>query len=602
MKRALGVLLLALFTIGLAQPYVSPENYAATAAQGGTISEFIFGDVTTLNPVLTSSATESALIGMFSGPAVVSRDWLGTRGYKLENGEYNLGWASAVEEVVQDQEFVITLREGWKWSDGTEMTVDDIVAAYTIIGDPAVESNQYSCVVVDEDLGPVQIEKLSDYQFRSTVPSPQVNGIINAALCGVVPAHIFMPVYEAEGAEGVKAMWGVDTDPGEIVSGGPYTLSEFRAGERITFTKNPIHGEFNQAADGSPLPGPDTWTVTFVEDQNQILAAATTGQTSFYWPSDLDQVRAVQEAVQGGTIGGNFYPNIGPGKLVDFVTYNFNNTDECKREMFRNPVFRRAIAIMIDRDALVEAALGGLGFPAVDYRSVALDPFVSDNDPFEYAPEQGVEMLASIGFTETDNDGVLMNPETGCRVAFDLQFNSGNNRRSQSALVISQTLEPYGVAVNAREVDTSTWADSITGTNVDFEEAGNMRTVDYDAQIWGLAGGDIDNPAFSNGLRLGANLNSWNKSKEDVEAWEILLEQIDKQIETTLDVDERVALYKEQAAVLREYLPMTPLISPAFHLYVDMGNVWPDASLDALSAESPYRPGAFRGDLTAAPQ
>ena len=603
MKRfGLSVLLLCMGA-ALAQPLVSSENYAPTAAQGGGINEFLFGDITTFNPLTTSSAQESALIGMFSGPGIVGRDWIGTRTFKNEDGSYNtdLGWASEVEEVVPDKEFVITLREGWMWSDGTEMTVDDVIASATITADPAVESNQYSACVIGDNEEPVQFEKISDYQYRATLPEAQVNGIINAqCFVFLIPAHIFMPVYEAEGAEGIKALWGVDTDPSEIISGGPYMLSEFRPAERVVLQKNPTYGEFNTAADGSPLPGPDTWTVSLVEDQNQILAAAVTGQTSFYYPSDLDQVRAVQEAVDGGTVAGEFRPNIGPGKLVDFMTYNFNNTDECKQTMFRNPTFRQAISIMIDRDALVDAALGGLGFPATDYRSVALEPFVSNNDPFEYDPEMGAEMLASIGFSETDSDGVLIDPDTGCRAEFELSFNSGNNRRSQSALVIAQLLEPYGVAVNPREVDTTTWADSIDGSNVEFEEAGNQRRVDYDAVIWGLAGGDIDNPSFSNGIPPGTNLNSWNKSKEDVEAWELLLAELDRRIESELDLDARVALYQEQAEVLREFLPMTPLISPAFHLYTNMGNVWPDESINALTAEAPYRPGGSRGELTTA--
>ena len=33
-----------------------------------------------------------------------------------------------------------------------------------------------------------------------------------------------MPVYKAKGADGIKALWGVDTDPSKIVSGGPYIL------------------------------------------------------------------------------------------------------------------------------------------------------------------------------------------------------------------------------------------------------------------------------------------------------------------------------------------------------------------------------------------
>ena len=293
------------------------------------------------------------------------------------------------------------------------------------------------------------------------------------------------------------------------------------------------------------------------------------------------------------------FANIGPSGSVDFITYNFNNTNECKADMFREPRFRQAMAIMIDRDALVQAAVGGLGFPAKDWNSTASAPFdAATLEPFEYDPERGVELLGSIGFTDLNRDGILTNPDTGCTVEFDLQFNSGNERRGQQALVISQTMAPYGVQVNVREVDVSIWVDSIVG-DLDYDETGE-RTADYDAQIWGLAGGDIDNPSFDNGLRINTNLNSWNKSATDVEAWEILMDQLTVQMNETLDLDARVALYNERAELMRRYLPMTPLISPAFHFYTNLGNTWPQDALDANSIESPYRPGGFRTHLTKA--
>ncbi len=596
MKRILLALtLLALGGLVLAQPFQWPAEYAPTAKQGGTIQEVTFGDITTLNPYLTSSATESAVLGMFSGPGTVYRDWVGTRSFRKADGSWNTFWAKEIEEVVPDQEFIITVREGWKWSDGTEITADDAMAARTIIGDPAVEANEFSCSEVDGE--PVVYEKLGTYQYKITLPKPQVNSLA-VKDCGTLPAHIFMPVYEAEGAEGVKGMWGVDADPSEIVSGGPYILTEFRPGERLVLEKNPMFGEFVQAADGSPLPGPDGWVVTITEDQNQVLASVITGQTNFYWPTTLDQVRGVREALDSGSIQGTLNANIGPDTLVDFITYNFNKDDPCKGPMLRNPSFRQAIAIMVDRDALVQAALGGLGFPAKDWNSAAAKPFDAPNlDPFEFNPEAGVALLRSIGFTELGADGVLVNPENGCRAEFDLQFNSGNERRAQEALVISQTVAPYGVKINPREVSVDIWADSIVG-DLDYDETG-VRTVDYDAQIWGLAGGDVDNPAFQNGLRLNTNLNAWNKSKVDVEPWEILIDRLTVKMNETLDLDARVAVYNERAEIMREYLPMTPLISPAFHIYTNMGNVWAVDKLDANSVESPYRPGGFRQNLTA---
>lgn len=595
-KLVLGVAALALAALGLAQPFQWPPEYAATLNQGGVISEDLFGDFTTLNPVLISSAQESAVIGMTAGPGLIYRDWLGNRSFKDEDGNYNMYWAKEIDEVRPDQEFVITVREGWKWSDGVEMTADDAIAARTIIGDPDVESNSFACSVVDD--APVVYEKLGTYQYRITLPKPQVNALANFD-CGTVPAHIFMPVYESDGAEGIKALWGVDTPVDQLVSGGPYQITEFRQGERIVLDKNPMWGEYVQAADGSPVPGPDQWVVTFAQDANAILSRVVTGQSSFFYPTTLDQVRAIREAVDNGSIQGELYANIGPSGSVDFITYNFNKLDQCKREMFRNPTFRQAIAIMIDRDALVQGAVGGLGFPAKDWNTEAAAPFNAPNvAEFEFSPDQGVEMLGSIGFTDTDADGVLVNPETGCRVEFDLQFNSGNNRRAQEALIISQTLAPYGVKVNPREVSSEIWANSIVGTADNFDpEAG--RTVDYDAQIWGLAGGDVDNPSFDNGLRLGTNLNAWNKSKTEVEPWEILMDRLTVQMNETLDLDARVELYNERAELMRQYLPMTPLISTAFHFYHNLGNVWPLEELDANSIESPYRPGNYRELLTA---
>lgn len=577
--------------IALAQPFQWPEAYNPTGTEGGIVRETIFSDITTLNPYLASSATEAAVLGMYAGPALIYRDWVGNRSFKDANGNYNLYFAKDVEELAPEQEFIITLREGWKWSDGVEMTADDAIAARTIIGDPEVQANTFACSVVDDE--PVIYEKLGTYQYKITLPKPQVNALANFD-CGIMPAHVFMPAYEAEGAAGVVARWGVDTDASELVSGGPYLLKEFRPGERLIFEKNPVYGENVQAADGSPVTGPDEWIVTATADQNAELALVTTGQVDFYWPKNLDQVRAVQVAVQNGTIEGNFYPNISPSTSTDFITYNFNSTDECKAAMFRNAIFRQAISLMIDREALVQAALGGLGFPAIAQTTQAIEPFVPDLAEFEYAPETGADMLRSIGFTQTDNDGVLRNPETGCRAEFDLQFNSGNNRRGQQALVIAQTVADYGVKVNPREVSTEIWQNAIIGTEM-------PRLADYDAQIWGLAGGDIDNPSSNNVLRIASNLNSWNKDTNDVQAWEILIDRLTIQMDETLDLDARVALFKERAEVMREYLPMTPLIAQSFHYYENTGNDWPQDTLDAVSIQEPYRPANFRENITAAP-
>jgi peptide/nickel transport system substrate-binding protein len=580
-----------LSSYALAQTFSWPETYAATAKQGGTIQEVTVGDMTTFNPLLPTSAAEIALLGMITGPRLVYRDWLGTRTFKNDVGDYNLLWADLVEEVRREQEFVITVKRGWKWSDGTEMTVDDIITTARIVADLEVGANSRICSVTAEE-EPIRYEKIDTYTMRVVFPKPQVNAI--DMICFTLPSHIFGPAYAQGGAAGVQALWGIDATLNDIVSGGPYLLSEFLPGERVAFRKNPFYGEFVEAADGSPLPGPDEWVVTITEDRNAQLARCATGQCSFYYPATLDEVAAMQGALDSGSIEGTLLAELGPNTTTDYLFYNFNNTTICKAQLFRSTAFRQAINFLIDRQALIDAALGGLGFAGYDYQSAAAAPFDAPflrARPFEFDPERGVQLLNALGFTELAEDGVLMNPDTGCRVDFDIQWNAGNTRRAQEVEIIRQTAIDYGVKINPKEVPSEWWNNAWRGTQL-------PRAFDFDAQIGALVGGDVDNPSGINVFPVAANLNGWNKSRADAQPWEILLERLSNQMNQELDLEARVEIYNERALLLRQHLPLTPLVSLPFNFYFNMGNVYPLDKMDAKSIEGPYYPGADRALLT----
>lgn len=589
MKKLVFLTIVCFMLLANGQPFTWPAEYAATSKQGGTIQVSYFGDVSTFSPLFISSSQEVGLIGNFiRGPEIIYRDWLGSRSFKTD-GEWNMFWAKNIEEIALEQEYVVTLREGWQWSDGDAMDVDDVIAAYTLMGDEKVESDHFQCAHVGDK--PISVVKLSQYQYRITLPRPVVNAL-SLKSCAPIPAHIFMPVYEASGAEGVKALWNVSADVTEIISGGPYVITEFNPDERLVFEPNPFYSEVVKAADGSPIPGPERMVVSMLEDKNAQLSRVLTGQSDYLYPSTLDDLAAIQDAIDRGAISGVLYANIGPATSLDFITYNFNNTDVCKVTMFRDVIFRRAMSMLIDRQALVDTALGGLGIPSKDLNTSAAAPFDAPFlDDFEFNPDEGVALLQSIGFTTYGNDNVLTNPDTGCRVDFDLQFNSGNSRRKQEAALIAQTARPFGVKINVKEVPLEVWLKSIRG-DFDYDETG-VRTIDYDAEIWGLSTGDFDNPSWNNVFTLQANLNSWNKSRVNIEAWEILLDRLTNQMDETLNLEDRVVVYNQRAEVMREYLPITPLISPNFHLYTNLGNMWPADKFNANSIARPYRPGNF---------
>ena len=567
------------------QPFQWPAAYMPTVVYGGVITapERLPQSMDSFNPAV---AEPDERLALYDAPPLVYRDWLGSRSYRRLDGTFNLFFAKEVEELALEQDFIVTLRRGWKWSDGTEITADDALTARLIQGDAKVQGNRFYCSNVDGE--PVRYEKLGTYRYRITFPRPQVNAL--SSDCGFLPTHVFGPLYEAAGAAGVRSLWTGRVDPKSIVSGGPYVVSEIHPGERVVMARNPYYGDAVTAADGSPLPGPDAWVLVEVEDQNAALAAVLTGRLDMLHLTSQDEVRAVKSALERGNIEGKLEANLSPGTLVEFITYNFNHPDPCKRRLFRDVRFRQAVSLMIDREALVRAVYGGLGYPAKNFNSAAGAPFDAPHlGPLLLDPDRGVRLLHDMGFSTLSADGVLTDPDTGCRVAFELQYNSESERRAGLAQVIAQTLAPYGVRVNPRQVSTEMWAESITGDL--------PRKYDSEAILWGLTSGDLDNPSFSNGLRLATELNAWNKSKTEVEAWEVLMDTLTARMDETLNLDERVAIYNERATLMRDYLPLTPLVSPAVHFYHNLGNVWPREALDAFSLEN--NPGNFPANVTA---
>lgn len=577
-------------SIALAQPFQWPENYAATSRPDGIINTSLASDLTSFNLIVPAdSVIETLVLDNIGGPTILYRDWAGNKRLQQDNGVWNMFWAQNIEEVTPYQEYIVTLREGWRWSDGEIMDVDDIIATHTLQSDSEVASENYDCSVIDEE--PVQIDKISQYQYRIKLPKPIVS-LLARTDCRIIPEHIYMPVYEAEGAQGVKALWGLDSDVTTIVSGGPYTIQEILPGERLVLERNPFYGQQVKAADGSALPGAEEFIIHFVEDTNAELSLVITGRLDYYYPADIDQLASINAAIRNGSIAGKLYANLGPSTLVDMISYNFNNEDSCKSSMFRDVRFRQAMSLLINRQELVETALGGAGIAARGILTSASLPFGSEFlGDFAFDPEAGLELLAAMGFTDLNDDGILINRDTGCLVDFTLQYNNGNTRRSQSAIFIAQSLRPYGIKITPLGVVSEVWIESIAG-NRDYDVTGK-RSVDYDAQIWALGAPDVDSPSQAAALTLQGNANAWNKSKVDIAPWELQLDSLTKQIDRTFDFDKRVEVYRQRAELMREYLPFTPLIAPNFHFYTGLSNNWAEEALDATSIDLPYRPGNF---------
>ena len=103
----------------------------------------------------------------------------------------------------------------------------------------------------DGSIKHVDIEKIDDltfvYHFPRIIAEPLLhcNGSFG-------PMHVFKPVKDKEGVEGLKKIFSISADPKTIPSMGKYYLVEYTSGQRLVYKKNPYYWEKDE--NGAVIP------------------------------------------------------------------------------------------------------------------------------------------------------------------------------------------------------------------------------------------------------------------------------------------------------------------------------------------------------------
>ena len=263
------------------------------------------------------------------------------------------------------------LNEGMKWSNGMDVTAGDFAyawqrvitpefgaaGAYMIYNYIANAQAYYNKECAWEDVG---IKVIDDLTLEVTLASPC------SYFTALLATWTYMPVCEAV----VSANPGWATDYDNYVSNGPFALKSYRMGEGIYLVKN----ENYWLADEVKL---DRMNLMIFQDLTTALNA--------YEAGELDGLTRVPSS-SIPTLRGrdDFY------SITQFSnTYWMFNT---KSEYLSNPLVREALAISIDRTALIEDVLQASYTPA------------SGHIPYGYIQTDGQDFReagGNYGITET---------------------------------------------------------------------------------------------------------------------------------------------------------------------------------------------------------
>jgi peptide/nickel transport system substrate-binding protein len=265
------------------------------------------------------------------------------------------------------------------------------------------------------------------------------------------------------------------------------------------------------------------------------------------------------------------FENVSGSTLHEHVYYTpislaFNH----RHPLLQDITVRRAIAMGIDKTAIVEAATGGRGAVAHNQFS-ASGPLDQYNDytnatTLEYDPDAANQMLDNAGHTR-GTDGVRVSPG-GERFSFSLLTYTGFEEYRTGQALLQEMLLEIGIEIVPQLADFST----LEGMRSNPNPQPDIRSLEL--QEWPHAlefDPDLFSELHSDSFPPGSNY-MWFVDPE--------VNTLIERGRTTTDQDERTAIYRELDVRRAETLPNVPLYSAI--------DAWVVSDRVAGVSESPY--------------
>lgn len=277
-------------------------------AYGGSLSEGEVGSPRFVNPLLAISDADRDLTAL---------TFAGLMG---ENGSGNLVpvLASGYTVSQDSKTYTFTIRPDAIFSDGTPVTASDVVFTVQKAQDPALKSPQFA------DWSGVAAAALDAHTVQFTLAKAYAPFLYDATL-GILPSHLWQNVSDDQ-----FPFTNLNTHP---VGAGPFKFSALSTASDGTISSYRVSA-FGKYVFGRPYL--DGMSFTFYASQDDLASALSKGQV------DSGYGIATPTAVTA------------PYSRVFGVFFNPSSN-----AVFARPEVRKALSIAIDRDALVQKALGG---------------------------------------------------------------------------------------------------------------------------------------------------------------------------------------------------------------------------------------------------
>ncbi len=312
---------------------------AETEANGAQEMVFVLSNEPDgIDPGVTNNSFASTfLVNCFEG--LVTYDATGT--VVPGNAE---SWDISEDGTV----YTFHLRDGLKWSDGTDLTAEDYVYALQRVLNPET-AGQYVDIVTAyvknakeyyageataEELG---VKAVDPQTLEITLIQP------TSFFIDLLTMWVFDPVQKAT-IEANGDQW--TASPETYVCNGPFKITEMNMGESMVLEKNENYWDAENVT-------MEKVTLRYILDTSTALTAYESGEVDGIRnipSSDYARLKAENAGIQS-------VPNYGT------VYYNIN----CEKEPYNNPLVRKALNLAVDRQAIIDNVVQVDATPAYNF-------------------------------------------------------------------------------------------------------------------------------------------------------------------------------------------------------------------------------------------
>ena len=325
-----------------------------------------------------------------------------------ENNEVQPGQAESYTVSEDGLTWTFTLRDGLKWSDGSDLTAADFEYSFKRIASPDTAAPYAETVVgmidgyqdaignpdadgnmtTDPDWDALNVHASEDGKTL-TIQLSYPCSYFDKLAAFVATAPVQQATVEANGDT-----WC--TEPDTFICNGPYMITEWTPSERIVLSKNPY---YVGGWDSSKIVS-DTITLLLLEDSSASYAAYNSGEAQLVKDVPTDEIPSLTRAEDGG----DFY--------LDEIMGTYYITLNDQKEPFTDVRVRKALSLAIDRDYVANTIMQGIYTPAtalvgpgiVDNEGYFMDnanggePYIGDD--YEANLEEAKQLMAEAGYPD----------------------------------------------------------------------------------------------------------------------------------------------------------------------------------------------------------